>query len=340
MKQAVFTSPYTIEVQDAPVPQIAPDEVLLRVAHIGICGSDIQMFHGKHKYAAYPVVPGHEVSGVIEQVGENVRGYSTGDKVSVEPQLFCGHCYPCSIGRFNVCESLKVMGVHTNGFAAEYMAVGQSLLHPCPGDMDLDLITLVEPLAVGIGAVKRGNYKDANIAVIGAGTIGNFIAQAALALGNPNVLVTDLVDSRLQFAKKCGIKKVANSGQKNLAESIAEAFGNRKADIIIDAAATAGSFQSAILAARPSSDIIITGNYKEAMSLEVPMLQRREVNLIGHMMYVREDFADAIRFLSTGAVKGKNMITQRFALEQLADAFSFIENHAADVMKVIIDIGS
>jgi len=340
MKKAVLTGPYKIEYQDTSVPSITPDEVLLKVVSIGVCGSDIQMYHGKHKYMSYPVVPGHEVSAIVEKAGSNVTGFKAGDRVTVEPQIFCGECYPCKIGRFNVCENLKVKGVHADGFATEYVAIEPKYLHLCPPDMDFDKITLVEPMSVGVGSVKRVNYKGANIAVIGAGTIGNLIAQAAQALGAGKVLITDILDNKLEYAKKCGIEYCANLKDISLSEAIDKAFGHRKADVIIDAAATKGSFMSALDASRPSSDIVITGNYKEPVELEIPRLQRREVNLIGHMMYVREDFKDAIRLLHDGLVKTDGFVTQRFSLNKFDAAFEYIDNHSNDIMKVIIDINS
>lgn len=340
MKKAIFTAPYKIEFQDTSIPEIRPDEVLLKIISIGVCGSDIQMYHGRHKYMTYPVVPGHEVSAVIEKVGAQVKDFKVGDRVTVEPQIACGHCYSCSIGRFNVCESLKVKGVHADGFAAEYVAVESSFLHLCPADMDFDKITLVEPLAVGVGSVKRAHYKGANIAVIGAGTIGNLIAQSAQALGAGKVMVTDFLDSKLDYAKQCGIEYCVNTKDIGLTKAIENTFGDRKADIIIDAAATRGSFMSALDASRTSSEIIITGNYKDPMELEVPRLQRREVNLIGHMMYVREDFADAIRFLATGKVNTNGFVSQRFDLKDFDFAFNFIDGHPDDAMKAVIEIAS
>ncbi len=340
MKKAIFTAPFKIGFQETEIPSISDDEVLLKVISIGICGSDIQMYHGRHKYMTYPVVPGHEVGSVIVKVGANVTGFQVGERVSVEPQITCGHCYPCSIGRFNVCENLKVKGVHADGFAAEYAAIEPRFLHHCPENMDFDLITLVEPLAVGVGSVKRSHYEGANIAIIGAGTIGNLVAQSAQALGAGSVLVTDFVDGRLDFAKACGIQHCANTRDIGLKQAIENTFGERKADVIIDCAATRGSFVSAMEASRPSSEIVITGNYKEPMELEVPRIQRREVSVIGHMMYVREDFADAIRFLSEGKVKTAGFISQRFPFDDFDKAFAFIDEHPNDVMKAVVNIGT
>lgn len=340
MKKTVFTAPYAIELRDEAVPEISGNEVLLRVVGVGICGSDIQMYHGRHKYMTYPVVPGHEVSGVVEKVGAAVTGFQVGDRVTVEPQIFCGACYPCGIGRFNVCENLRVKGVHADGFAVEYAAVEEKYLHRCPAGMDFDKIALVEPLAVGVGSIKRSHYQGANIAIIGAGTIGNLIAQSAQALGAGNVLLTDIMDNKLEYARSCGIKNCVNTRDTGLSRAIEDVFGRRKADVIIDAAATQGSFLAALEASRPSSDIIITGNYKDVVELEVPRIQRREVNLVGHMMYVREDFADAIRFLAESTVRVDGFITQRFPLDRFKDAFEYIDTHPADVMKVLVDVGA
>ncbi|WRS28873.1 alcohol dehydrogenase catalytic domain-containing protein [Oscillospiraceae bacterium MB08-C2-2] len=338
MKKAIFTGPYAIEFQDAEMPSIQANEVLLKVVSIGICGSDIQMYHGLHKYMTYPVIPGHEVAAVIEKVGSAVSQFRVGQRVTVEPQIVCHKCYPCETGRFNVCENLRVKGVHADGFAAEYVAVEESYLHLCPDNMDFDLITLVEPLAVGIGSVKRSNYKGASVAVIGAGTIGNLTAQAAQALGAAKVLITDILDQKLEYAKACGIEHCINTKEIGLKKAIEDTFHAQKADVIIDCAATKGSFMAALEASRNNSQIIITGNYKAPVEFEMPTIQRREVSLVGHMMYVREDFADAIRFLAAGSVKVQDFVTQRYPFEEFDDAFKFIDQHPNDVMKTLVMI--
>jgi L-iditol 2-dehydrogenase len=259
--------------------------------------------------------------------------------VTVEPQIFCGKCYPCLTGRFNVCEELKVMGVHADGFCREYAAVDASYLHRCPADMNGEWPALIEPLAVGVGSVKRGgDPRGANIAVVGAGTIGNCAAQAAKAMGAAKVLIADVSAPKLEFAKQCGIEYCADTTRISLAGAIEKAFGPRKADVIIDAAGVPASLSAILGAARRSSSVVITGNFKEPFSLEVPVIQRQEISLAGHMMYVREDFADAIRFAGSGAVKLGGLITQRFPLADLKKAFEFIDNQPAQVMKVIVTL--
>lgn len=336
MKQYILTAPYTLIDEDVTVPLPAEGEVLLKISNFGICGSDIQMYHGLHKYMTFPVIIGHEVAATVAEVGEGVKDYAVGDQVTVEPQVYCGECYSCRSGRFNVCEKLRVMGVHLSGFAAEYVAVKAKYLHHC-GGLDNDQTALIEPLAVGFGAVKRaGDVHGKKVLVVGAGTIGNLTAQAAKALGAKAVMVTDVKQKKLDYAAQCGIKYCVNTTGRDLKDVILENFGADKADVIIDCAATRGALLSILAAARPSSKIIITGNYKVPVEIELPVLQRQEISLIGHMMYVREDFADAINGVKDGSIKLDGFATQHYPVVQLGEAFKFIDEHPDDYMKVMV----
>ncbi|MDR1378651.1 MAG: alcohol dehydrogenase catalytic domain-containing protein [Synergistaceae bacterium] len=352
MLQIKLTAPYSFEGEEVEKPRPEEGQALLKVHSIGICGSDIQMWHGKHKYMTYPVVIGHEVSATVEEVGLGVKDFSVGDKVTVEPQIFCRKCQPCLMGRFNVCEKLEVMGVHRDGFCREYVALDTSYLHLCPADIKEEWRALMEPLAVGVGAVKRGtsscgtnlceyNPQGINVAVVGAGTIGNCAAQAARAMGAAGVLIADISALKLEFAERCGIEHCVDTTKVSLGDAIKKTFGPRGVDVIIDAVGVPASLSSILGAARRNSVVVVTGNFKEPFSLEVPVIQRQEISLVGHMMYVREDFADAIRFAGSGAVKLDNLITQRFPIASdpaadLKKAFEFIDAHPGQVMKAIV----
>lgn len=337
MMQANLIAPYNIQLQEVPEPEITDDEIKIKINTFGICGSDIQMYHGLHKYMTYPVVIGHEVGGEIVEIGQNVMGFAKGEPVTVEPQIICHKCYSCKTGHFNVCEDLKVLGVHKNGMACHYFAIHPWHIHKCPSSMNSDMGALVEPLAVGIGAVKRArDYKDANIVVVGAGTIGNFTAQAAQTLGARRVMITDISNEKLAIARKSGLTCAVNTENISLKTAIIQNMGMEKADIIIDCAATKSSFKSIMEAARPRSKIVITGNYKQEMMLELPILQRQEIEMIGHMMYVKDDFKDAIHFLSHGIVTVSHIVSEIFPLRQIKEAFQYIDAHASTVMKVLI----
>lgn len=337
MIQANLIKPFEINLEEVEEPFLPDDKIKIRIEAVGICGSDVQMYHGLHKYMTFPVVIGHEIGGVVAETGKNVTGFQVGERVTVQPQCVCHKCCPCQIGRFNVCENLKVMGVHKNGMACNYYIVDPWNVHKCPQDLKAELAALVEPLAVGVGAVKRAeNYKGANIVVVGAGTIGNLTAQAAKALGAGQVMITDISEDKLETARRCGLNLAVNTKDISLKDTVIEHFGVQKADIIIDCAASRSSFESILAAARPSSKIIVTGNYKQEMQLELPVLQRQEISLIGHMMYVKEDFSDAIAFLSEGKIQTDDIISRVFPITRIRDAFQYIDDNTATVMKVIV----
>ena len=339
MLKANLTAPYTIQLQEADVPKIRDTEVLLKVLYTGICGSDIQMYHGKHKYMTFPVVFGHELSAYVVKMGSAVDNFSCGDLVTVEPQVTCGRCHSCMTGHFNVCENLKVLGVHADGFMAQYVAVESSYLHKCDIGMDPRKAALIEPLAVAVGAVRRAGFcADANVLVIGAGTIGNLIAQAAITHGAGKVMVSDINPIKLDTARKCGIDLTVNAASESLADSITNHFGQRRADIIIDTAASRVSFKSMLAVARPRSTIVITGNYKEPVELAMPIIQRQEIDILGHMMYVREDFSEAITWIEQGKIQLDEIITATYSFSRLTGAFAFIDNHPDNFMKILINV--
>ena len=233
MLQQVMTNPGEIIFREVPVPEIKDDQVLVKIMNIGICGSDIHVYHGKHPFTKYPVTQGHEVSGEIVKVGKDTSGFHTGQKVTIEPQVYCGHCYPCRHGKYNLCEELKVMGFQTTGTASEYFAVDASKVTPIPEEMSYEEGAMIEPLAVAVHAVKQmGDVKGMNIAVLGAGPIGNLVAQSAKGMGAANVMITDVSDLRLDKAKECGIDVCVNTKAKDFGEAMIEAFGPDKACLL------------------------------------------------------------------------------------------------------------
>jgi L-iditol 2-dehydrogenase len=339
MKQIQITAPFTFVKEDAAVPEISENEVLLKVTHIGICGSDMQIYHGKHKFMTFPVILGHEVAALIERAGAQVKGFALGDQVTVEPQMACGHCYPCEHGRFNVCEHLKVLGVHADGFSREYVALDTKYLHRVPKTMAGELAAMVEPFAVGVGSVRRSrNIQGANVAVVGAGTIGNFTAQAAKLLGAGKVMISDINQQKLDYALECGIDEAVNTKNMSLKDAIGRCFGVRKADVIIDCAGSPFTFKAILEAARPGSEVIITANFKEPVEFNVPIMQRQEITLIGHMMYVREDFQTAIELLAAGKVVTSKTITKTFGFDEYEGAFKYADANADSVMKLIVKL--
>ena len=157
MLQQVMTAPGQIIFQEVPVPVPQKGQVLVRIMKIGICGSDIHVYHGKHPFTKYPITQGHEVSGEIAELGEGVIGLTVGQHVTIEPQVVCGHCHPCRHGKYNLCEELKVMGFQTTGTASTYFAVDAAKVTPLPDTMSFDEGAMIEPLAVAVHEIGRAH---------------------------------------------------------------------------------------------------------------------------------------------------------------------------------------
>lgn len=216
MKQAVMIAPGQIMIHEIEAPKPGPGEVLLKIHRIGVCGSDVHVYHGKHPYTGYPVVQGHEFSASVEAVGEGVSGLRPGQKVTSMPQIVCGVCAPCRRGDYHICDKLKVQGFQAPGCGQEYWVTTAASIIPLPDTFTYEQGALVEPVSVAVHAVSRaGDLAGRRVAVLGAGPIGNLVAQVARAEG-ARVLITDLSPYRLDVARQCGLENVSNAKEETL----------------------------------------------------------------------------------------------------------------------------
>jgi L-iditol 2-dehydrogenase len=339
MKQSVMTSPGVIEMREMPVPQPAPTEVLLRIKRIGVCGSDIHVWHGKHALTPYPVVQGHEVSGVVEKVGSSVRGFSAGETVTFQPQVTCGTCYPCRHGAYHICDNLKVMGFQTTGAGSEFFAVDADKVLKLPKGMDVEHGAMIEPEAVAVHALGRaGSVKGLKVLVLGAGPIGNLVAQTARGLGASQVMITDVSDFRLGKARECGIELCVNPSTTDLAAAAVKEFGDGKADLILECVGSPATITQGIAVARKGTDIIVVGVFGDKPVVDMGTVQDRELRLIGTLMYQEPDWKKAIELVSSGKVKLAPLITDHFPFAEYTKAYEYIEAHRERAMKVMIVI--
>ena len=339
MTQQLMTEPKHITFREVPVPKPGPDQVLVKIKRIGICGSDIHVFHGTHPYTSYPVTQGHEVSGQIVELGEYVKDLKVGQKVTIEPQVFCGRCYPCLHGKYNLCEHLKVMGFQTTGTGSEYFAVDSSKVTLIPDSMTYSEGAMLEPLAVTVHAAKRfPNVKGAKAVVLGCGPIGILLIQSLKALGASQVFATDISDKRLELAKSLGADFVVNTMKEDYAKNLVEAFGPDKADVIYECAGTDITMDQAIQNARKGSTIILVAVFGKKANVDLAKLNDSELDLNTSMMYRHEDFVDGIRFVCEGKVQLKPLQSAHFAFEDFQKAYEFIDNNRETTMKVIVDV--
>ncbi len=339
MLQQVMTEPKKITFREVPVPEAGPDQVLVKIKKIGICGSDIHVYHGTHPYTSYPVTQGHEVSGEIVSLGEYVKDLQIGQKVTIEPQVFCGRCWPCLHGKYNLCEKLKVMGFQTTGTASEYFAVDASKVTPLPEELSYSEGAMIEPLAVTVHAAKRfPELKGAKAVVLGCGPIGILLVQSLKALGAAEVLATDISDSRLELARSLGADYAVNTMKQEYASALLEAFGPDKADVAFECAGSDITMDQAIQNGRKGSTIILVAVFGKTAHVDLAKLNDSELDLNTSMMYRHEDYVDAIRFVKEGKISLKPLMSRHFAFEDYQKAYEYIDNNRESTMKVLIDV--
>lgn len=340
MLQQVMVKPGEITFEEVDKPEPKDGEILLKIQRIGICGSDIHVYHGKHPFTTYPVTQGHEVSAQIVAMGNGVdQKFRIGQNVTVEPQVFCGKCYPCTHGKYNLCEDLKVMGFQTTGAASEYFAVDQSKVDILPDCMDLNEGAMIEPLSVAVHAARRpGDVSGKKIAVIGAGPIGNLVAQAVKSLGAAQVLITDVSDYRLRLAKECGVDFAVNTGKVSFCDALINCFGADKADIIYDCAGNNITINQAIRSARKGSTIILVAVFADMASADLAVLNDHELDLNTTMMYRHEDYVKAIEMVENGQVRLTPLMSKVFPFGQFKQAYEYIDANRETTMKVLVDI--
>ena len=339
MLQEVMTAPKQIRFDTVPVPAAGPGQVLVKIKRIGICGSDIHVYHGKHPYTKYPVTQGHEVSGQVAALGEGVTQFQVGQRVTIEPQVYCGKCYPCTHGKYNLCEELKVMGFQTTGTASEYFAVDASKVTPLPEGMSYDEGAMLEPLAVTVHAAKRaGDIAGKKVCVLGCGPIGILLIQSLKAFGAAEVMATDISDYRLELAKTCGADYVINTKNSDFGKALVDCFGPDKADVIYDCAGNDITMDQAIQNARKGSVIILVAVYAGLAHCDLAKLNDSELDLNTTMMYRHEDYVDAIRIVNEGKVQLKPLMSKHFAFQDYLAAYEYIDTHQETTMKVLIDV--
>lgn len=339
MIQQVMTAPKEITFREIPIPEPAEGQILVKIKKIGVCGSDIHVYHGSHPFTSYPVTQGHEVSAQIVKLGAGVDGFEVGQKVTIEPQVYCGKCYPCTHGKYNLCEELKVMGFQTTGTASEYFAVDASKVTPLPENLTYSEGAMIEPLAVTVHAAKRfPDMKGAKVAIIGSGPIGILLSQSCRALGAEKVMITDISDCRLELAKSCGADFAVNTKNKDFGEALVECFGPDKADVIYDCAGNDISMGQAIKYARKGSTIILVAVFGKMATVDLAVLNDHELDLNTTMMYRHEDYVDAIRLVSEGKIQLRPLMSNHFAFKDYKAAYEYIDANSEKTMKVLIDV--
>jgi 2-desacetyl-2-hydroxyethyl bacteriochlorophyllide A dehydrogenase len=335
-----MTSPGTIEFRDVDTPQPGVGQVRIRIERIGVCGSDIHVFHGKHPFVTYPLIQGHEYAGVVDCVGDGVEGILVGDKVTATPQEVCGVCPPCRRGQYNACEVLKVRGFQAPGCAQDYVVTEADKIISLPSGFKPEQGAFVEPVAVAVHSTGQagGDLSGKNVVVSGAGTIGNFVAQACTCRGAKKVLITDVSDYRLDVARQVGIEATCNVSTESFADAVKREFGADGFDVGAEVAGVEASLSALVANIGKGGTLLSIGVFEEPPTVDMSVICEHELSMKGSMMYRHEDFEQAVAWIADGSIVTEPLVSGHFPFEQYEAAYRFIEEKADSTLKVVIDL--
>lgn len=329
MRRVVVRVGGAVELEDVPVPRPLAGEALVATLVAGVCGTDTNAAIGRHPFIQLPYAPGHEVVGVIEELGAGATGahgalLTVGERVTVEPPLPCGSCKPCHTGRSNLCERLKFFGCNwSQGGMAEHFTVRADRLHRIPNALDDLQAALVEPLATPVHAVRLagGDLTGRTVAILGAGTIGLLTLAAVRAAGATDVVVTDLRADKRERALRLGASAALDAGSAGLVEQVRDALG-QSADVVFDCMAIEATVRAAVQMAANGGTVVVVGVAAGDVLVPLHVIQDGQIRLQGSATYLAEDYADALRLIADGHVRVEDIITRQLPLEQAADAFA------------------
>ena len=331
----VTVRPGEIVLVDADQPTPRSGEILVESTVIGVCGSDTHAAAGHHPFVPLPYNPGHEVVGVVRELGTDTTGVQVGDRVIVEPTLPCWGCKMCTSGRINLCENLRFFGcVYDQGGMADFFTIPANRVHLVPDDLtDLQAV-LIEPLSTPVHAVKlSGDVAGKAVAIMGAGTIGLLVLAAARHFGARRIVMTDMLPSKRERALRLGADAVVDAGGTDVASQVRAELGE-SADVVFDCVAVQSTIDQAVQLAIKGGSVIVVGVPARPVNVSLPEIQDLQIRIQGSATYLPEDFATATEIIRSGEVRVEDFVTAQYPLEQAAAAFA--ASAGGEEVKVVI----
>jgi L-iditol 2-dehydrogenase len=342
LKALIHTKPYCFEYSDFPDPEVGEDEVLIGVKACGICGSDVHGFTGKTGRRLPPLIMGHEAAGIVEDFGRKVKGFRKGDRVCFDSTVYCNECENCRNGLYNRCDKRQVLGVSTpefrrHGAFAEYVAVPSWIVFKIPDEMSFVQAAFLEPASIGTHAGNRPPISSADtVVVIGAGTIGLFVMQAARIRGAANVVVVDINEFRLGLARELGADRVINSAKAELKATVLEETQGRGADVTFEVVGYAKTFREGVSITKTGGHVIAVGNLEQTAEFNLQELVARELTFRGSYASSGE-FRDCIGLLACGKMNIEPLISDVLPLEEGPSAFERLHKGEEDLLKIVLE---
>ena len=335
MKAVIIKEPGIIEVIEKEMPVKKDGEALLKVKYCGICGADVASYTGNQPFTTYPRIPGHEFSAEIVEIPENEKGLKKGDTVTCNPYFNCGECYACKRGIVNACYDNQTMGVQRDGSFQEYITMPVERIIDGKG-LSAKELALIEPFSISCHALSRCEIREgAKLLIMGAGPIGLFALLKAKSMG-AEVMIADVLDSRLQLAAEYGADKTVNVKEKNLHEESLSFTDGNGFDVCVEACGAPETFLSCIDEASHGANIILIGNGKRETTFVHSIILKKELNIYGSRNAFTKDFEELIDLVSSGKVNVLKMISGVYDKEDAAEAFEKLKNNDGSINKLLI----
>ncbi|HWR52481.1 MAG TPA: galactitol-1-phosphate 5-dehydrogenase [Bryobacteraceae bacterium] len=341
MRALLLTEYRRLELAEVPNPRVEPDEVLVRVAACGICGSDIHGFDGSSGRRIPPLIMGHEAAGIVEQTGPDVAGLARGDRVTFDSTIYCGECFYCRRGQVNLCNARRVLGVSCgdylrDGAFAEYISVPARIVYRLPGELAFEHAAMIEAVSVAVHAVGRTSGELGDTAVVfGAGMIGLIVVQAAKLAGWTRVLAVDPDGARLALAGKLGATELLNPNEVDVPAAVRDLTTGRGADAAFEVVGASQPLQAAVASVRKGGSVTLVGNIAPSVDLPLQSVVTREIRLIGTCASSGE-YPVCIDLLARGAIKVAPIISAVAGLSDGPAWFERLYSREPGLMKVIL----
>lgn len=336
MKAVQIVKPGELKLIEMEKPVLTEkDNVMIKMTAAGICGSDMGIYHGTNAAATYPRVIGHEMVGVVEEIGSNVSRLKVGDRVIVDQVVNCGHCYACRIGRGNVCGNLKVRGVHIDGGYREYMAVPEHDCYLLPEMLPDTEAVMIEPTTIAIQSCSRAELcEDDTLLILGCGALGSSILKIA-RLSGAKIIVADMIEEKLQEALENGADYAINIQKEDVVEKARELTGGYGPTVSIDAACTKDSLLTLLNATGNAGRVMTMGFSVAPTEVNQFVITSKELDVRGSRLQNKK-FQTAIDLINEGKLDLSGTVSHTFPIEKAQEAFDFMDSKDKSIRKVVL----
>jgi len=340
MRALVYQGPKKMNILDVPDVVMNKREVKIAPKYVGICGSDVHGYLGTTGRRIPPMIMGHEMSGIVIEVGSEVSSFKPGDRVTVQPILYCGQCVYCKQGLINICSNRRFLGtMDQNGAFSDEICIEEKNVFHIPDSISDIEGALIEPLAVAYRAVRQVMpVENKTVMICGTGAIGLLLLAVVRYFGAGKTIVTDLSDFRLEIAKKNGADIIINPAKQDLKQELLENGVYDSIDISFEAVGATPTAQQTVDYVRNKGNIVWVGNSAPMVTINMQNIVTREVVIKGTYIYTEEDFADSIRLLADGNIKISNIVSKIIPLEEAPAMFEKLSIGPGELIKVLVDL--